>query len=152
MVNEQGDYEGGAHQDVVENSIGPTNHTESVDPVYNSHYKHPTSPTTHPSTTTEIIQEVHGIEERCKEQTYTMVNMMKMEGKKVFHITNQRVKVKLDGWANANLMPSFVYIRINPQMFDDNGAPLLEKFDKDWANLVAYAETHWGKITCMQME
>ena len=43
-----------------------------------------------------------------------------------------------DGGACVNLMPSSVYRRINPQMCDDNGAPLLEKFDKDWANLVAY--------------
>ena len=46
--------------------------------------------------------------------------------------------MKLDGGASANLMHSSVYRRINPQMFDDNGAPLLEQFDKDWANLVAY--------------
>ena len=35
MVNEQDDYEGGAHWDVVENSIGPINYTDSVDLVYN---------------------------------------------------------------------------------------------------------------------
>ena len=75
-----------------------------MDLVYNPHYKHPTSPTTAGQT-----QEVLGIEERCKEQSYTMVNMMKMEGKKVFHITDQKVKVKLDGGAVANLMPSSVY-------------------------------------------
>ena len=31
MVNEQGDYEGDAHWDVVDNSIGPINYTDSVD-------------------------------------------------------------------------------------------------------------------------
>ena len=35
MVNEQQDYEGDAHWDVVENSIGPINYTDSVDLVYN---------------------------------------------------------------------------------------------------------------------
>ena len=39
MVNEQGDYEGDAHWDVVENNIGPINYTDSVDLVYNPHYK-----------------------------------------------------------------------------------------------------------------
>ena len=67
-----------------------------------------------------------------------MVNMMKMEGKKVFQNTDQKVKVKLDGWASINLMPTSVYRRINPQMFHDDGALWLEKFDKDWSNLVAY--------------
>ena len=67
-----------------------------------------------------------------------MVNMIKMEGKKVFHNTDRKVKVKLDGRASANLMSASVYRRINPQIFDDNGAPWLQKFDKDWANLVAY--------------
>ena len=60
-----------------------------------------------------------------------MVNMMKMEGKKVFHNIDQKVKVKLDSRVSTDLMPTSVYRRINPQMFDDNGAPLLEKFDKD---------------------
>ena len=67
-----------------------------------------------------------------------MVYMMKMEGKKIFQNTDQRVKVKLDGGASVNLMPPSVYKRIKPQMFDNNGAPQLEKFDKDWTNLVAY--------------
>ena len=77
--------------------------------VYNPHYKHPTSPTADPPTSTEQTQEVHGIEERYKEQAYTVVNMMKMEGKKVFHNTDQKFKVKLDGGPNANLMPTSVY-------------------------------------------
>ena len=38
MVNEHDDY-GDAHWDVVENSIGPINYTDSVDLVYNPHYK-----------------------------------------------------------------------------------------------------------------
>ena len=67
-----------------------------------------------------------------------MVKMMKMEHKKVFHNTDLKVKVKLDGGASANLMPASVYRRINLQMFDDNGVPLLEEFHKDWDNLVAY--------------
>ena len=53
MVNEQGDYEGNAHWDVVENSIGPINYTDPVDVVYNLHYKHTTSPTTDPPITRE---------------------------------------------------------------------------------------------------
>ena len=84
MVNEQGDYEGDAHWDVVENNIGPINYTDSVDLVYNPHYKQTINPTTSPPTTREQAQEIHGIEERCKEQAYTMVNMMKMDGKKIF--------------------------------------------------------------------
>ena len=107
MVNEQGDYKRNAHWEVVENSIGP-NYTGSVDLVYNPHYKHPTSPTSDPPSTTEQIQEVHGIEERCKESTYTIISMIKMEGKKVFHNTGQKVKVKLDGGTSENLMPSSV--------------------------------------------
>ena len=125
-----------------------------------THYKHPTSPTTDPPTTTEQIQEVHVIEEKSKEQAYTMVNMMKLEGKKVFHNTDQKVNVKLDGGVSANLMPTSVY-GINPQMLDNNEAPLLGKFDKDWANLVAYggsiikqtvikpATCKWGKKNFM---
>ena len=131
MVNEQGDCEGDAHWDVVENSIGPINVTDSVDLVYNPHYKQTTSPTTGPPTTREQTQEIHGIEERCKEQAYTMVNMMKMEGKKIFQSTDQKVKVKLDSGASVNIMPTSVYRRINPQLFDSNGAPQLDKFDKD---------------------
>ena len=42
-----------------------------------------------------------------------------MEGKKVFNNTDQEVRMKLDGGASANLMPSSIYRRINPQMFDD---------------------------------
>ena len=91
MANEQEDYEGDAHLDVVENSIGPINYTDSVDLVYNPHYKYPTSATPDPSITTEQTQEEHGIEERCKEQAHTMVNMMKMEGNKVFDNTDQKV-------------------------------------------------------------
>ena len=53
MINEQGDYEGDAHWDVVENSTGPINYTDFVDLVYNTHYKHPTSPTTDPPTITK---------------------------------------------------------------------------------------------------
>ena len=56
-----------------------------------------------------------------------MVNMIKMEVKKVFQNTDQKVKVKLDGMASINLMPTSVYRRINLQMFYDNGAPWLEK-------------------------
>ena len=48
---------------------------------------------------------------------------MKMEGKKVFHSIDQSVKVKLDGEASVNLMPTSVDRRMNPEMFDDNGAP-----------------------------
>ena len=78
MVNEQGDYEGDAHWDVIENSIGPINYTDSVDLVYNPHYKQATNPTTSPITTIGQTQEIHSIEERCKEQAYTMVNMMRI--------------------------------------------------------------------------
>ena len=138
MVNEYGDYKGDVHWDVVENSTGPINYTDSVDLVYNPHYKQTTSPTTDPHITREQTQEMHGIEERCKEQTYTMVNMMKMEGKKIFQNTDQKVKVKLDGGASVNLMSTSVYRRINPKLFDSNGAPQLDKFDKDLNNLVAY--------------
>ena len=67
-----------------------------------------------------------------------MVNMMKMEGKKIVQNTDQKVKVKLDSGASVNIMPTSVYRRINPQLFDTNGAPQLDKFDKDWTNLVAY--------------
>ena len=108
MVNEQGDYEGDAHWDVVENSIGPINYNDSVDLVYNPHNKQTTSPTTDPPTTGEQTQEIHGTDERCKEQAYTMVNMMKMEGKKIFQNTDQKVKVKLDSGASVNLMPTSV--------------------------------------------
>ena len=66
------------------NSIGPINYTDSADLVDNPNYKQTTSPTTDSPTTREQTQEIHGIEERCKEQAYTMVNMMKMEGKKIF--------------------------------------------------------------------
>ena len=108
MVNEQGDYERDAHWDVEENSIGPINYTDSVDLVYNPHY-HPTSPTTDPPITKEQTQEVHGTEQRCKEHAYTMINMMEMEGKKVFHNTDLQVKEKLDGWASINPMSTSVY-------------------------------------------
>ena len=138
MVNEQGDYEGDAHWDVVESSIGPINYTDSVDLVYNPHYKQATNPTTSPLTTREQTEEIHGIEERYKEQAYTMVNMMRMEGKKIFQSTDRKVKVKLDSGASVNIMPTSVYRRINPQLFDTNGAPQLDKFNKDWTNLVAY--------------
>ena len=138
MVNEQDDYEGDAYWDVVENSIGPINYTDSVDLVYNPHYKETTSPTIDPPINRKQTQEIHGSEERCKEQAYTMVNMMKMEGKKIFQNTDQKVKVKLDGEASVNLMLTYVYRRINPQLFDGNGAPHLDKFDKDWTNLIAY--------------
>ena len=138
MVNEQGDYEGDAHWDVVENSIGPINYTDSVDLVYNPHYKQTTSPTTDSPPTREQAQEIHGIEERCKEQAYTKVNMMKMEGKKIFQNTDQNVKVKLESGTSVNIMPTSVYRRINQQLFDSNGAPLLDKFDKDWTILMAY--------------
>ena len=94
MVNEQSDYEGDAYWDVVENSIGWINFTDSVNLVYNPHYKQTTSPTTDPPTPREQTQEIHGIEEWCKEQAYTMVNMMKMEGKKIFQNTAQKIKVK----------------------------------------------------------
>ena len=52
-----------------------------------------------------------------------MVNMMKMEGKKIFQNTDQKVRVKLDSGASVNIMPASVYRRINPQLFDSNGAP-----------------------------
>ena len=116
MVNEQGDYEGDAHWDVVENSIGPIHYTDSVDLVYTPHYQQTISPTTDPPIAREQTQDIHGIEKRCKEQVYTMVNMMKMEGKKIFQNTDQKVKVKLDGGASVNLMPTSVYRRINPQL------------------------------------
>ena len=61
-----------------------------------------------------------------------------MEGKKVFQNTDQKVKVKLDAGESVNLMPTSVYRSINPQMFGQNGAPWLEKFDKDWTSLVLY--------------
>ena len=51
MVNEQGDYEGDAHWDVAENSTGPINYTDSVNLVYNPHYKLTTNLTTSPPTT-----------------------------------------------------------------------------------------------------
>ena len=46
--------------------------------------------------------------------------------------------MKLDSEASVNIMPTSVYRRINPQLFDSNGALQLNKFDKDWTNLVAY--------------
>ena len=138
MVNEQGDHERNAHWDVVENNIAPICYTDSVDLVYNLHYKQTTSPATDPPTTREQAQEIHGTEERCKEQGYTMVNMMKMEGKKIFQITDQNVKEKLNSGATVNIMSTSLYRRINLQLFDSNGAPQLDKFDKDWINLVAY--------------
>ena len=49
MVNEQGNYEGDAHWDVVENSIGPINYADSVDLVYNPHYKQSTSSANRPT-------------------------------------------------------------------------------------------------------
>ena len=64
--------------------------------------------------------------------------MMKMESKRVFQNTDQKVKVKLDDGASVNVMVTSVYRRINPQMFCDSGAQWLEKFDMDWTNLVAY--------------
>ena len=64
--------------------------------------------------------------------------MMKMEGKKIFQNTDQNVKVKLDSGASVNIMPTSVYRRSNPQLFDSNGAPQLDKFNKDLTNLVAY--------------
>ena len=85
-------------------------------------------PTTDPPTIIEEIQELHGTEERCKEQAYMMLNMIMIEGKKVFQKTNQNVKMKLDGGASVNLMPTSVYRRINPQMFDHNGTLWLEDF------------------------
>ena len=88
MVNEQGDYEGDAHWDVVENSIRPINYTDSVDLVYNPHYKQTTSPTTDQPITREQTQEINYGEERCKEQAYLMVNMIRMEGKKIFQNTD----------------------------------------------------------------
>ena len=123
---------------MVENSIGPINYTDSVALVHNPHYKQTISPTADPPTTREQTQEIHGIEERCKEQVYTVVNMMKMEGKKIFQNTGEKMKVKLDCGASVNLMPTSVYRKINPQLFDSHGAPQLDKFDKDWTNLVAY--------------
>ena len=99
--------------------------------MYNPHYKQTTSPTADPPPTREQAQEIHGIEERCKDQAYTMVNMMKMESKKIFQSTDQKVKVKLDSGASANIMPTSVYRRINPQLFNSNGASQLGKFDKD---------------------
>ena len=138
MVNKKGDYEGDAHWDVVEKSIGTINYTDSVDLVYNPYYEQPTGLTTDPLTITEQTQEIHAIEERCIEQAYTMVNMIRMEGKTLSQNTHQKVKVKLDSETSVNLMPRSVYRRINPQMFDANGATWLEKFDKDWTNLVAY--------------
>ena len=48
---------------------------------------------------------------------------MKMQGKKIFQNTDEKVKVRLDGEANVNLMPTSLYKRINPQIFDNNGAP-----------------------------
>ena len=109
MVNEQGDYKGDTHRDVVENSIGPINYTDSVHLVYKPHNKQTTSPKTDPPITRGQTQEIHGIEERCKEQAYTMVNVMKIEGKKTFQNTDQKVKAKLDGGASINLMPTPVY-------------------------------------------
>ena len=87
IVNEQGNYEGDAHWDLVENSIRPINYAASVDLVYIPHYKHPTSPIIDPPTTTEKTQEVHDIKERCKDNACTLVNMIKMEGRKVFYNT-----------------------------------------------------------------
>ena len=63
---------------------------------------------------------------------------MKMEGMRIFQNTDQKVKVKLDGGASVNLMPTSVHRRINPQLFDSNGTPQLDKSDKDWTNVVAY--------------
>ena len=61
-----------------------------------------------------------------------------MEGKKIFQNADQNIKVKLDSGASVNMMPTSVYRRINLQLFDSNGVPQLDKFDKDWTNLVAY--------------
>ena len=106
--------------------------------MYNPYYKQTTSPTTEPPITRANKQEIHGIEERCKEQAYTMVNMMKMEGKKIFQNTDQKINMKLDGGASVNLLPTSVNRRINPQLVDSDGAPQLDKFDKDGTNLLAY--------------
>ena len=59
-------------------------------------------------------------------------------GKKIFQNTDQKVKVKLDGRASVHLMATSIYRRTNPQLFDNDGALQLEKFDKDWTNLVTY--------------
>ena len=48
MVNEQGGYEGDAHWDVVENSMGQINYTDSVDLVY-----HPTI------NTPQVLKQIH---------------------------------------------------------------------------------------------
>ena len=68
--------------------------------MYNPHYKQTTSPATDPPPTREQAQELHSIEE-SKEQAYTRVNMMKMEGKKIFQNTDQNVKSKNRRWGKC---------------------------------------------------
>ena len=41
------------------------------------------------------------MEERCKEQAYTMVNMMKMGGKEVFHNTDPKNKGEIRWWGQC---------------------------------------------------
>ena len=45
-----------------------------------------------------------------------MVNMMKMEGKKIFQNTDQKVKVKLEFGASVNLMPPSICHRHGIQL------------------------------------
>ena len=82
--------------------------------------------------------QIHGVEERYKEQAHTMINMMKMEGKRIFQNTDQKLKVKLDGGASVNLMPTSSYRKLKPTNVYGDGTPQVERFDKDWTNLVAY--------------
>ena len=82
MVNEQHSYEGDAEWNVVGNYISPM-----CWQCFNALHIQLLLKATHGTTIVSIpiayvIQEVHDVEERCKDQTYAMVTMLKMEGKK----------------------------------------------------------------------
>ena len=47
-------------------------------------------------------------------------------------------RFEVDGWVNVDLMPMPVHRRISQHRFYEDGKPRLEKFYKDWTNLVAY--------------
>ena len=59
-----------------------------------------------------------------------------MQGKKISQNIDENLKVKLEGGASVNLMPTYVY-RIDPQVFYEDGKPRLEEFAKTWTNLAA---------------
>ena len=63
-----------------------------MDLIYSPLYEYPLGTTIDLTTIMQVTQEIHGIEDRSKEQAYTMVNMI--EGKTVFPKTYQRIRVK----------------------------------------------------------